>query len=91
MITLQALVMTAALATPGQAILLDFHSDYCGPCRDMQPTIQRLIADGYDVRNFAELFPTFKNGNICESSYAGFFSDVVGDIKSTCDDFVPPG
>ncbi len=31
-------------------ILLDFNADRCGPCKAIQPTIERLAQDGFDVR-----------------------------------------
>ncbi len=33
-----------------QAVLLDFYTDSCGPCREMVPTIRRLAALGFPVR-----------------------------------------
>ena len=50
MIALHALVLLAVLSASNQAVLLDFHSPSCGPCRSMEPTIRRLAADGYPVR-----------------------------------------
>lgn len=37
-------------ATAGETVLLDFSSPSCGPCRQMRPTIERLSAAGYPVR-----------------------------------------
>ncbi len=50
MISIQTLVCIAAMAGPGQTVLLDFYSDSCGPCRSMEPTVRRLVADGFEVR-----------------------------------------
>ncbi len=50
MITLHAFALVAAFSTPSQPILLDFYADGCGPCRAMNPVVQRLVADGYKVR-----------------------------------------
>lgn len=50
MITLQALMLSAALAAPGQTLLLDFYSDSCAPCRSMEPTVRRLLDEGYAIR-----------------------------------------
>ncbi len=50
MIHLPAIALLAVLSNPGQPVLLDFYADGCGPCRTMEPTVRRLIADGYSVR-----------------------------------------
>ncbi|MEX2141266.1 MAG: trypsin-like peptidase domain-containing protein [Pirellulales bacterium] len=34
----------------GEAILLDFQTDWCGACRIMEPVIQELAAEGHHVR-----------------------------------------
>lgn len=31
-------------------VLLDFHSEHCGPCRQMRPEIQILVDNGYPIR-----------------------------------------
>jgi thioredoxin 1 len=33
-----------------QTTLLDFYSDWCGPCQSMAPTVDQLARDGYAVR-----------------------------------------
>jgi thiol-disulfide isomerase/thioredoxin len=50
MVTLQAAMMAMLLSNPGQVELLDFHADWCAPCRAMQPTIEALEAKGYPIR-----------------------------------------
>jgi thiol-disulfide isomerase/thioredoxin len=36
--------------TRGEAILLDFQTDWCGACRIMEPVIHELAAEGYHIR-----------------------------------------
>ena len=33
-----------------ETVLLEFSAEWCGPCRVVEPTVQRLIAEGYPVR-----------------------------------------
>jgi hypothetical protein len=46
---------------------------------------------GSSIEDFARLFPRNSVGNICDSSYAGFFSSAVPSIEGACEEFVPPG
>jgi len=34
----------------GEAVLLDFETDWCGYCRMMDPVVQQLAAEGYNIR-----------------------------------------
>ncbi|GAB6185464.1 trypsin-like peptidase domain-containing protein [Thermopirellula anaerolimosa] len=47
--------LVQAVASPphplaGQTVLLDFYASWCGPCREMVPTVTELERQGYPVR-----------------------------------------
>ena len=48
--TLVAVAAITAAGQYGDAVLLQFSTQSCAPCRAMQPTISRLITDGYPVQ-----------------------------------------
>lgn len=41
---------SSAKTTDSRVVLLDFYGDYCGPCRTMNPVIDRLRARGFSIR-----------------------------------------
>ena len=49
MVAFSSFIVSCALVGAGDTYLIDFGSQYCGPCQEMKPTIQRLAADGYPV------------------------------------------
>jgi thiol-disulfide isomerase/thioredoxin len=50
MIWLQTAVLMVAAAGGSDAVLLDFYTESCPPCRQMMPTVDQLVAAGYPVR-----------------------------------------
>lgn len=46
-------------------------------------------SDGWQIEDFAEMFSNHAVGNICESSYAGFFQNAIPTIDSACENFTP--
>src|SRR5687768_15540685 len=50
MVTFSACALACILSGADNAVLMEFSADWCGPCRSVQPTVQRLISDGYPVQ-----------------------------------------
>jgi thiol-disulfide isomerase/thioredoxin len=49
-IAVLVLVAVATGSARSETVLLDFTSPHCGPCQQMLPTIENLIAAGYPIR-----------------------------------------
>ncbi|NOZ39888.1 MAG: thioredoxin fold domain-containing protein [Planctomycetes bacterium] len=45
-----AVLVAAPLKGLAETVLLDFSSPSCGPCQQMRPIVQRLVADGFRVQ-----------------------------------------
>ncbi len=50
MVSLQAALVAVMLSVPSETVLLDFHADWCGPCRAMSETVQALADEGLPVK-----------------------------------------
>ena len=50
MLYLQAALLVCSLGATGETTLLDFHADWCGPCREMSRTVDSLASFGYPIR-----------------------------------------
>lgn len=50
MVASVAVVLLAVVSVTPDAVLLQFSSQNCPPCRDMQPTVERLTVAGHSVR-----------------------------------------
>lgn len=46
-------------------------------------------SDGYQIEDFTQMFTNHAVGNICDSSYAGFFQNAIPTISGACENFVP--
>ncbi|WP_425617177.1 trypsin-like peptidase domain-containing protein [Anatilimnocola sp. NA78] len=50
MSVLSSLVLLAVCAAGADPVLVQFHSTNCGPCKSMQPVVQRLANEGYPLQ-----------------------------------------
>ncbi len=50
LLRIAALVAWACPLLAGETVLLDFYSEYCGPCRQMAPLMDRLAHEGHSIR-----------------------------------------
>lgn len=49
MVTASTCALICLLSGADNTVLLEFTADWCGACRSAEPTVKRLIADGYSV------------------------------------------
>ena len=50
MLPVTTLVILSAISGTSDAVLLQFASENCAPCRAMQPAVSRLVTDGYPIQ-----------------------------------------
>lgn len=50
MVAAHALALVLSIAGAGDTVLLEFTADWCGACKATDPTVRRLIADGYPIQ-----------------------------------------
>jgi len=81
----QAVVAAKGFAEHAVVLALTWDDSEVNCNQDLSET------DGYTIEEFAEMFPHHATGNICDSSYAGFFSTTLPVIETACDEFQPEG
>lgn len=77
--------IVTAVGAPENAVVLSLIWD------DSEPTCSSELSEstGYTIREFTEMFPNHAVGDICASSYAGFFAGAVPVIDSACENIIP--
>jgi S1-C subfamily serine protease len=50
MVAFPALTLLVALSAAPDIVLIEFSHPTCGPCQAMQPTIERLVSEGYPIQ-----------------------------------------
>jgi len=50
MVSFPAALLVCAIASSGETALYEFRADWCGPCQQMAPTVEKLVNADYPIR-----------------------------------------